>query len=241
MKKGLAFVAVALAILALAAFLAYNRLDLVVKVALAHWGPDVTGASVKVEGVEISPANGRGHLRNLEVGNPAGFTAPRAARFGDIALDIDPATIRAPVVHVRTLAIESTAIVYERAGKTTNLDVIARNIAAYVNRSGALDEPGAPGMGPQRRRFIIDRLTIRSAKVTMTSPGLKGQGVTFDLPDIDLRDVGRREGGATASQVAAVVANVILSRIAQRVLSNIELLRQGGLEGAIDALKGLLR
>jgi hypothetical protein len=88
---------------------------------------------------------------------------------------------------------------------------------------------------------VIDRLLIRGAKVTMTSPALKGQGVTFDLPDIELRDLGRREGGLTASQVASVVANTLVSRIAQRVLSNIDLLRKGGVEGAIDALKGLVR
>jgi hypothetical protein len=37
-----------------------------------------------------------------------------------------------------------------------------------------------------------------------------------------------------------VVTNAIIARIAQRVLSNIDLLRKGGIEGAIDALKGLI-
>jgi hypothetical protein len=74
----------------------------------------------------------------------------------------------------------------------------------------------------------------------MTTPSLKGQGVNFDLPDIELRDIGKRQDGLTASQVAAVVTNAIIARIAQRVLSNIDLLRKGGIEGAIDALKGLI-
>ena len=38
-----------------------------------------------------------------------------------------------------------------------------------------------------------------------------------------------------------IVTNALISRIAQRVLTNIDLLRKGGTEGAIDALKGLLR
>jgi hypothetical protein len=33
----------------------------------------------------------------------------------------------------------------------------------------------------------------------------------------------------------------IVARIAQRVLTSIDLLRKGGAEGAVDALKGLLR
>jgi hypothetical protein len=75
----------------------------------------------------------------------------------------------------------------------------------------------------------------------MTLPGLKGQGITFDLPAIELRDVGKREDGLTASEIAQVVANTVISRIAQKVLTNIDLLRQGGVEGAIDALKGLIK
>ena len=241
MKKAAAVVAVALAIVAGIAFVAYERLDWVVKVALQHYGPQVAGVSVKVEDVELSPANGRGRLRGLEIGNPPGFAASRAARFGDIVLDVDPATLRSDVVHVRSISVESSTIVYERAGKATNLDAISRNIEAYVKRAADADDGQTGGAFPRKRRFVIDRLAIRSAKVTMTNPALKGQGVTFDLPDIELRDVGARGGGATASQVAAAVTNAIISRIAQRVLSNFDLLRQGGLEGAIDALKGLIR
>ena len=92
-----------------------------------------------------------------------------------------------------------------------------------------------------RHKFVIERLAIRGAKVTMSTQGLKGQGLTFDLPDIELRDVGKRQGGVTASEAANVVANTLLSKIAQRVLTNIDLLRKGGVEGAVDAVKGLFK
>jgi hypothetical protein len=239
MKKAIIAAILVVGVLAGLVFLAYDRLDLVVKVALEHYGPDVTGVSVNVGDVEISPRDGRGRLRNLELGNPPGFSAQRSAKFADVILEVDPATVREPVVHVRAIGVESATIVYERGEKTTNLDVIARNIEAYVKRSG--DAEGGAGAAGAKRRFIVDRLLIRSAKVTMTLPGLRGQGVTFDLPAIELHDIGRREQGLTASQLAAVVANALISRIAQRVLSNIDLLRKGGVEGALDALKGLVR
>jgi hypothetical protein len=75
----------------------------------------------------------------------------------------------------------------------------------------------------------------------MTTPSLRGQGVSFELADIELRDIGRRQNGVTASEAASVVANAIVAGIAQRVLSSIDLLRKGGIDGAIDALKGLVR
>jgi hypothetical protein len=241
MKKALIALAVLLVLAGVAAFIIYERLDLVVKIALEHYGPDVTGTSVKVGDVEISPRSGRGRLKNLEIGNPPGFSAPRAARFGDVIVEVEAATIRSPVVHVQAIGIEAPVIVYERGDKTTNLDIIARNIESYTRRAGEGETSAPAGDASGKRRFIIDRLLIRGAKVTMTSPALRGQGVTFDLPEVELRDIGKRQGGVTASQAASIVTNAVIARIAQRVLSNIDLLRKGGVEGALDALKGLIR
>jgi hypothetical protein len=75
----------------------------------------------------------------------------------------------------------------------------------------------------------------------MTTAGLKGQGVSFEIPDIELRDVGRRQGGVTPSEAANIVAGALIAKIAQKILTNVDLLRKGGIEGAVDALKGLLR
>ena len=94
----------------------------------------------------------------------------------------------------------------------------------------------------QRSRFrSLDRLVLRGASVVMTNPALHGQGIRFGIPDIELRDLGKRQGGLTASEIGNIVAAELEARIAQKVLTNIELLKKGGVEGAIDALKGLLR
>ena len=242
MRKAAWIVAILVIVVAGAAFWAYESLDLIVKVALEHFGPQVTGVSVEVGEVEISAASGRGTLRRVDIGNPPGFSAPRAARLGEISVAVDPASVRAPVVLVHEIVIGSTTVTYERGPHGTNLEAIQKHIADYVKgsqeASGAGDKT-ATGR-EVRHRFIVDRLLIRNAKVIMTNPGLKGQGVTFDIPDIELRDLGKREGGATASQIASRVADALVSRIAQKLLTNFDLLRKGGVEGAVDALKALV-
>jgi uncharacterized protein involved in outer membrane biogenesis len=223
----------------------------------------VMGVPVKVKEVRISPRDGKGSVRGLEIGNPTGFSAPRAARLGEIRVEIDPTTLREPVVRIRELYVDTPAITYERGNKTTNLEVIQKNIEAYVRGQtpeapprGQTPEapPGKAGKSPgsvpgsessvpglEKRRFIIDRLAIKAARVTMTNPALKGQGLSFDLPDIEIRDLGKRQGGVTASEAAAAVTSTLQNRIAQRALTNIDTLRKGGVEGALDALKGLLK
>ena len=243
MKKALVIVVAILAVIAGGAYWAYHSVDLIVKFAVEHYAPDIAGVAVKVGDVQISARDGRGSVKNVEIGNPQGFTSPRAAKLGEIRVWIDPLTITDPVVYIHELTIESPFIVYERTDKGgTNLEAIQKRIDSYVKASDSgATKPTAQGPLPVRHKFIVGKLTIRGAKVTMTNPGLKGQGITFDLPDIQLHDLGKRENGLTASQVANIVASTLISKIAQRLLTNLELLKQGGVEGAIDALKSLVR
>lgn len=240
MRKLAAALAVLLVLAGGAAYLALHYLDVIVKMALEYYGPDVAGVKVDVGEVRISPRDGRGVVRALELGNPKGFSAPRAARFGEIRVALDPATLTEPVVRIRELAIEAPRITYERSGRASNLDAIQENIRGYARKASAGEAAGGEPRS-RKKRFIIERLSIRGGRVTMTNPALRGQGLGFDIPDIVLRDVGRRENGVTASEAAAIVADALQQRIAQKLLTNIDALRRGGVEGAVDALRGLLK
>lgn len=243
MRRGLYALGIVAALAVVLAWAAFSFLDVLVKWTLEHYGPDVTGTPVHVAHVDISPRSGEGHIRGLELGSPPGFSAPRALRLGEVHLSLDPATLTQDVVHVRELVIEAPQVTYERGAKVTNLDVIQQRIQAYAKKVEAGDGSAPPDgkARERRRRFVIDRLVLRGARVTMTNAGLRGQGLGFDVPDIELLDVGRRRGGLTASEVAEVVASTLQQRIAQKLLTNLDALRHGGVEGAIDALKGLLK
>ena len=145
------------------------------------------------------------------------------------------------MVLVREIGIEGARITYERAKDGNNLEAIQKNIDAYIRKSAG-EATGKPGEGRRPApRFIIERISIRGAKVTMTAPGLKGQGITFDLPEVQMKDLGRRQNGLRASEIANLVTRELISKIGQRVLTNIDLLRKGGASGAVDALKGIFK
>jgi hypothetical protein len=238
-KKALWALAGLLLVGGLCAWLAFHYLDVIVKYAVEHYAPEVAGVSVKVGEVRISPRDGRGSVKRIDIGNPPGFSAARAAHLGEIRVALDPASVTEDVVRIHELVIDGAQVTYERGSKAANLEVIQQNIEAYVKRAGA--ERAGDGSAAKKRRYMIDRLAIRNARVLMTNPGLRGQGLHFDLPLVELRDVGKRQGGVTASEAAGIVAGAFQQRIAQKVLTNIEALRRGGLEGALDALKGLVR
>lgn len=240
MKRLLVVLVLLMAIGAGVVYLLFSYPGLVVKAALEFWAPDVMGAPVSVEDIQVSARTGRGAIRGLEIGNPPGFTSRRAARFGEIRVAIDPFTLPDDIVVIHEIVVDSPQITYERGNRSVNLDVIQGYIDAYAKRSAAKESASAPGSA-LRRRFVIERLEIRGAKVTMTTASLKGQGISAGLPDVLLRDVGKGKGGVTASEAAALVASTLQVKIAQKVLTNVDLLRRGGAEGAVDALKGLLK
>ena len=240
-KAGIVF-GVLVLLAAGALFWAFYSLDLIVKMTIEHYGPDVLGVPVKVSGVHVSTQTGEGRISGLEIGSPPGFTEARALKVAEIRVAIVPATITEPIVVIREVALDAPLITYERGRNGGNLEAIQKNIESYVKRTaGEAEAKGGSAQKGGPRRFIIERISIRGVKVMMTNPALHGQGITFDLPNLELRDVGKRENGLRASQVADIIARELLARIAQRVLTNIDLLRKGGVEGAIDALKGLIR
>lgn len=241
MKRWVLGFAIVLAVLGGGLWWLHTSLDFVVKSTIEHFGPGIAGAPVAVREVRISAADGRGTLRGIEVGNPPGYASPRALRAERVAVAIEPASIGSDVVVIREIVVEAPEVAYELRGGTNNLEQIRRNIDAYIARAGGEPARKAGGARPSGRRYVIGRIALRGARVTMTNPLLKGGGLTFDLPDVELRDVGKRSGGVTAAEAAALVTNALLSRIAQKVLTNADALRRGGLEGALDALRGLAR
>lgn len=240
-KKVLIALLVLAALVAGGLYWAWNRIDVIAHYAIEKYGSEIAGVPIKVKDVEISATDGRGGLKGVEIGTPKGFSAPRTARLGEIRVVVDPATVTSDLVVIREIAIEAPEINYERGSGGTNLEAIQKNIDAYLKSSGQPTD-GKPA-GPQApgRRYVIEKLSIRNARVTMTGAGMKGQGLTFTLPDIQLRDLGKRPNGITAGQAANIVTNALITRIAQRVLTNLEALRKGGKEGVLDALRGIFQ
>ena len=241
MKKGRIAVVV-LVLVAVALYAAYRSIDVLVVYAFEHYGPQILGVPVKVHGAHISVFDGTGRVEGIDIGNAPGYAAAQAARVGEIRVALEPLTLKGPVVRVHELAVTNAAITYERGDGPANLDVIRRHIRAYVEGQAA---PGAKastgGASSPRHRYILGRISIRGVQVTVTHPALQGQGITFELPEVELTDVGKRQGGATAGEVADAVTSALEQKIAQRLLTRLDLLRQGGVQGAIDALRGLIR
>ena len=208
----LAGVAVIAAVLVGVALWLYLSLDQLVKRAIEHYGTEILQAAVTVERVKLAPVDGTGELRGLAIGNPKGFRNAHAATVGTIELAVDPATVAKDVVLVRRIVVIAPDITSEPGAKGSNFDVLQRNVERYL---GA-DKAAAKGSGG--RRLIVERLTIRGARLSYTPPVMTGKAaLLFNLPDIHLTNVGKGRGGVTPGELTKIVVDALLARIADAV------------------------
>jgi uncharacterized protein involved in outer membrane biogenesis len=229
----LALAIVLIAIGALAWWL-YSSRDVLIKRAIEHYGPQLTGTAVIVKAVKLEPVQGVGAITGLEIGNPQGFSAARALSLGEMRLAVDPATITKDVVHVKEISLEAPTINYERGAGGDNLSAIQKHIKSQLPKSQAGGGAAEKSKDAPQRKFIVDHLQVRNAKVSY------GGAVSVALGDVQLRDLGKKKGGATAAELTDEVWTE-LSRLAiARAPAAIEQLRDKA-KDATDKLRGLIK
>ncbi len=211
-----------------------SNLDAIVKKAITRAGPEMTGVSVDVDKVGISLADGRGEIGGLVIGNPRGYKGPHAFKLGSIVLALDKITDTADVVVIKELTIDGPDIVYDKGAEGSNVEAIQRNIDEYSKtHSGGQDKEQADKSDASAKRFIIESLQIRNGKIRLT-----GRDTVMDLPPVQLRNVGKSQGGMTGDEIAGMVVKQLTQAT---VASAARALAQEGVKQAVDEAKGRRR
>lgn len=177
-----------------------NPLDSLLKAAIEKFGSEMTGATVRVSKVHISPTDGQGALSGLVLGNPGGFKTDHAFKAGHIELALDPATVTDDVALIHRILIDAPSISYEKGDNGTNFEAIQRNVERYLGTAQKKAEPD--------RKMIIESLVIRNAKVNYNGM------IELTLPDIELHNIGKKRGGATSAQVVKAIVAELNTQIA---------------------------
>ena len=221
---------------ALGLFWLSRNIDTLVKQAIEGYGSQLTQASVTVAAVAISPADGKGSIRQLSIGNPPGFKTAYALQVDQVEVEVDLATVAQDVVRIRRIALQAPNVIYERGASTTNFDALTQHITA-TRRAAERNSEQQAG-----KKLIVDLLTVRGASAQASVPLLNGRTVAIRLPDITLRDIGGAKGGVTPGELGQEVAAALKSRL--NVAAGLEQLMKApspGAEPSGSFLQRLLR
>lgn len=207
---------VALAVVAI--LIVAFMLGSIVKKGVNHAGPQITQTSVVLESAKISPFSGKGTLKGLTVGNPVGWTTPRAFYLGEISIDLEPGSLTKDHIVINSIVIDQPEITFETKITSSNLQDLLKNIQKSSDPDNAPSQPSGDGKpstpaGESKPvKLEVKSFRLQNAKVIVSGAGTT---VPVEIPSLVMENLGTREGGLTPEQLAAVVLKEITAQVAQ--------------------------
>lgn len=227
MKKLLKFIAYAIGAIVLLALLLVLALPLwlgpVVKPTVRVAVPKFTGTSFELGHLYLNPYTGRFEVGGLVLGNPKGYSEPVAVALSNLVFDAAMTTLGDKYIHVEEITVDGLFASYLDGGEhdVDNFTQIQYNVAGGKEKyeeakRRAEEEKAKEGEKPaddadaeeddvSKRKFVIDKLTIKNVRVKY------GVLPAISIPvDIVLTDIGKESDGATLSEICEQAWQAIL-------------------------------
>lgn len=181
--------------------------------AVNRYGPETTGTQVTLGGAHLSPFSGGGWLKDLFVGNPAGFRTPKALSVGRVAVQVKPLSVFGDVLDVQEVVVEKPEFIYETKLTSSNLGTILEHLQAKAGGRDTAPADNTPG-----RKIMIRHLVLENAQVTVAVGNTQ---LTVPLARLELHDVGVAKGGVTPAEAAAEVLPQILNMVTKTAVATL--------------------
>ena len=239
MKK-LLYIGGGLLVLAIVGFFALEFfLGHIVTAGVNNFAPQLTQTKVVLNHSIISPLSGSGTLTGLVVGNPKGWSEGNLCSLAKVHVNIAPFSLLGDHIVVNEIALEAPEFNYETKLIASNVADLLKNIEATMG-GGKDAAPQATTKSGKPIKFAVKKFRLTNGKVRL---GLAGTGMTLPMPDIELTDLGTKEGGITPDQlVLAVMKSVTSSIVSATAKAAGDIGKTGGAaaaEGAKKAVEGL--
>ena len=188
-----------------------QNVNSLVENAIEDLGSKALGTTVRVASVDISLTEGRGTIKGLEIANPKGYDGPYLMQLDEITVDLDLDELSAETIVLERVLIDGARIAAIVKGKDdSNLQTLMDNLDTGSSAAAETDAGEIT--------VIIDRLDFVNAQATVDAVFLSEQ-VAIDVPDVHLSGIGRKEGGATAGEVAAALLKPITEAVVREMIT----------------------
>ena len=204
---------------------------------ITTYGPDVLGASVTLEGINVSLLSGSAQLEGLVIGNPSGFKSDYAFSLKDADVKMDVMSVFDEVIVIDHVVIDGASVIYDMTGKGNNFEALQKNIDAYVGQMNLQQSDSQTGGKP----MMIKRLSITGTDVGIASALLANKTVNVGLPNIEMENIGTKTNPVTGGEVAKLVMDKLssgLKDVVSRSVVQDQLNKlQGDIQKEVEGLK----
>ena len=190
-----------------------SNLGPIIKKAVNTYGPKITKTEVRLDDVGVSLLSGEAKLKNLYLGNPKGFKSPQAMSVKAVYVNVDEKSITGDTLIIDKVEVIGPEITYEKVSGTDNFKTILNNVKSSASASESSKNQSAREGGG--KKLLIRNFIIKDGKVDldMSMYGGSSLSASASLPDIHLKDVGEKKGGATPEEVFNIVFTALYQKI----------------------------
>ena len=196
-----------------------SNIDEIVREFIVEQVSEVTDTKVQLNAVKLDLKEGAGSLFNFEQPNPPGFQTKYAFHFDQAELDLDLKSIFDEVIIIEKVFINGAEVVYEYSDGKTNFIELKNIINANMNNktvaasTSKTDQPQQNETkkthAKQSKKIIIKSFEMINTKVEGAVPFASSQTLSVTLPNIQLNNIGSKEGGVEADQLMAIFIDTL--------------------------------
>ena len=183
--------------------------------------------------------------RRLTVANPEGYSDAKLFDMEGIAVELDLESLGKEVLVIEHVVIKSPVVFFEidEAGGN-NMQTLLDNMGSDSSEPAA-EETGTSEAATEETaekeefKLIIDNFAFSGGTVNAITPNKPGEVTEINMPAINMRGIGRNQGGVTPDVVAEEIFGELVNEIIKAVAkAKIDEAVEEKKKGFLDRLKG---
>jgi len=166
----------------------------------------------------LEPIKGMLFVKQLQIGNSPEFTDENIVLLSQLRVDFSPSTIQSNIFVIEDILINSPLVAYERKFSTDNIQALQAFLSAAFEQHSSDFEESAAEVAPSKtseQKVIIEHLLVQGGNIRAKIS--KFPTAPIPLPEIEINNIGKAEGGAAITDVASKLYGVFYDTIISSV------------------------
>jgi uncharacterized protein involved in outer membrane biogenesis len=204
--------------------------------------PGILGVPVTVEDVNFHLIAGKVGIKNLIIGNPEGFKSDYLFKLGTLKVSLNMRSLLSDTIIIEEIRVLEPGVNYELALGSSNIGQLLENLEGDEPKEEKPEEAEPAEADPDKpaKTVIIERFEFTGGEIGVKAKMLAGQGITVSLPDIVLRDLGKKEeGGVSLVDIIRDIIKAIAGAVTDVATGSVKLLGDGAKAAAGMAADGV--
>jgi len=192
-------------------FLGLSQIDRIAKEAIERGGTYAMQVDTTVETVDVNLTAGTATMNGLNIANPNGFDTDHFINLGDSSASVNIETINSDTIVMPEITLSGIDVILDKGGNPSNYNTILNSLKRFESKEEATPDSAQPG-----KKLVIDRLLLENINIRVANmPGLSLAvgDVAVNIPEIELRDVGKEKSMTTSEVINLVVKTVLAAAV----------------------------